>query len=271
MTTIRVVALIAFALCAQPLHAQTTVTGFVRDSAGRPLAGADVAIEALSKHATTDAQGAYRLGDIAPGLRLVRARMLGHTTVANLAQLAAGQAKTLDFTLDRLPQKLDTVVVKERKPVAGVGFAAFEERRSMGFGKFLDSTFLRKNAHRHMKDVMREIPQADVLIAPNEVCRSIGAVRRCYTLPRGMQVAASRRLANRGACLMDVFLDGTLVQPGSQGGEVPPRWERAYDLRNTDVSVLDGVEFYRGPGEAPIEFSASSECGVLILWSRRSR
>ncbi|MEO7456689.1 MAG: carboxypeptidase-like regulatory domain-containing protein [Gemmatimonadaceae bacterium] len=257
-------------MTAATAHAQS-VTGFVRDSAGRPLSGADVAIEALSRHATTDPNGRYLIADIPAGLRLVRARMLGHAAVANLVKLAAGETKTMDFSLERVPLTLDTVVVKDRKNVAGIGFAAMEERRKLGFGKFLDSTFLRKNEHRQLRDVMREIPQTYVATAPDQVCRVIRGSRYCYTLPHGMQVAASRRLANRDACLMEVFLDGVRVQPGSQPGESPPRWERAFDLRSAPIAGLDGVEFYRGAAETPMEYSGSSECGVILLWTHRIR
>jgi hypothetical protein len=255
----------------QAASAQATVTGFVRDSAGRSLPGADVAIEALGKRVTSDANGRYLIADVPPGLRLIRARMLGRAAAASVVQLSAGETRTLDFTLERVPQNLDTVVVKDRRAVAGVGFAAFEERRKLGFGKFLDSTFLRKNEHRHLKDLMREIPRVNVIIAPDEVCRNSGRGRICYTLPHGMEVAASGGLGNRASCLMEVFLDGARVQPGSQPGENPPRFERAFDLRATQVSGLDGVEVYRGPAEAPMEYSASTTCGVMLLWTRRAR
>jgi len=65
-------------LTAQSVAAQSSVTGIVRDSAGRPIASAEVVIEALSKRAIADPNGRYILTDVPAGLRLIRARMLGY-------------------------------------------------------------------------------------------------------------------------------------------------------------------------------------------------
>jgi protocatechuate 3,4-dioxygenase beta subunit len=47
--------------------AQATLTGVVRDSAGRPLVRAEIAIEARRKSTTTDENGRYRLTDVPTG------------------------------------------------------------------------------------------------------------------------------------------------------------------------------------------------------------
>ena len=68
-----------FASCAllgATLGAQGTVTGFVRDSGGRPLSGAEVGIEALGRRALTDEGGRYLLNNVAVGTHMLRARFL---------------------------------------------------------------------------------------------------------------------------------------------------------------------------------------------------
>ncbi|MEO7456688.1 MAG: carboxypeptidase regulatory-like domain-containing protein [Gemmatimonadaceae bacterium] len=241
----------------QTIHAQT-ITGFVRDSAGRPLAQADVSIEALSLRTTTDAGGHYVLGDIAPGMRLVRVRMLGHQPVATMLRIAEGESRRHDVVLDRVPQYLDTVVVHEKSHVAGVGLAAFEERQRLGFGKFFDSTFLRKNEHRRVQDFLRETPGMRVVSPP--LCRGSAAG---FCAPTTMRVAVSSRLGHD--CFTQVILDGSPILGSSKGD-----WERAFDLNSILPSELAAIEVYRSAAEVPGEFnSAVAQCGVIVLWTKR--
>ena len=50
-------------LLSAPVHA-TTVTGKVTDTAGQPVAGAEVKIEGSRRVAYTDANGIYRFDDV---------------------------------------------------------------------------------------------------------------------------------------------------------------------------------------------------------------
>ncbi len=243
-----------------------SVTGFVRDSAGRPLAGADVAIEALAKSTTTDASGRYRLSDIASGSRAVRARAVGHSASARIVQVGDG-ANPVDFVLERLPQQLDSVVVRDRSRIAGVGLAAFDDRRKLGFGKFIDAAELRANEHRSLADLMSSM-QGVTLVKP----------RRCKSLRDPNEHCDSnalKRIAMRGRgqpCAMQVVLDGATVFRGD-GRPVKDAefdWEGAWDLNTTAVSELAGVEVYRSASEVPVEFGGSAAgCGVILLWTRR--
>ena len=253
-------------LTAQSVAAQSSVTGIVRDSAGRPIASAEVVIEALSKRAIADPNGRYILTDVPAGLRLIRARMLGYVPVANMVRVTAGESAQSDFVLERVPQQLDTVLVKDRARVAGIGLAAFEERRSMGFGKFLDSTYLRANEQRGLGDILREIPGTVILTPPRQICRrGLG----CYNPPSTKRVAGSSRVAFIKPCFMEVFLDGALVNRGSIVGEQAD-WEGAFDLNMVTTTGFAAVEVYRSSAEVPMIFqSPTSTCGVLLLWTRR--
>src|SRR4051812_8280355 len=58
------VALIALILSAAPLGAQTAIAGFVRDSAGRPIPDAQVAVETLGRETSADASGHFVLNGL---------------------------------------------------------------------------------------------------------------------------------------------------------------------------------------------------------------
>ena len=248
--------------------AQSSVTGIVRDSSGRPLERAEVVIEAIGKRAITDQAGRYLLADVPAGTRMVNARMLGYVPAANLVRVIAGESRQSDFVLERLPQQLDTLKVKDKARVAGVGLAAFEERRSLGFGKFLDSTYLRQNEQRRLGDILQEIPGTVMLTPPRQICRPrLG----CYNPPSTKRVAGSSRVAFIKPCFMEVYLDGAMVNRGSIAGEQAD-WEGAFDLNMVTTTGFAAVEVYRSLAETPMIFqSPTSTCGVLMLWTRRSQ
>jgi hypothetical protein len=60
--------------------------------------------------------------------------------------------------------QLAPIEVGEAPPqgLRGSGFEAFEERRRMGFGRFLDCRTLRRNEHRRLGSLVR---QASVRVA----------------------------------------------------------------------------------------------------------
>lgn len=61
----------------------------------------------------------------------------------------------------------------------------------------------------------------------------------------------------RTTCAPSIFLNGLPV--GSA------------DLRSLEVSILEGIEVYRGPHEIPVRYltgAGAGQCGVILLWTR---
>jgi hypothetical protein len=219
------------------VNGQGVITGTIReDSTGRVLAGVEVLIK--EKLAVTDARGHYLLAGVKKGEYVALARMVGFRPVRFAVRVNERDTTWADVLLVPLVQPLEPVNV-EAKPdrIAADRLRTFEENRRLGFGKFMDSTYLRQ----------WEAVDFSVLVA---------------RVP-GMRVFCDNRRA-RGPCYatgrcgrMRVFVDGA-----------PSRLE---DIRNDwRVSQLEAVEIYRSPAEIPAEYnSASSACGVLALWTRK--
>jgi iron complex outermembrane receptor protein len=91
------------------------IGGSVRDTAGRPLAGAVVAAPGTARSTTTDAAGRYRLAPVGPGLILVEARMLGHRPARDSVTLSAGDSARIDFVLAPSPLEISPVIVTAAK------------------------------------------------------------------------------------------------------------------------------------------------------------
>ncbi len=104
--------LVPFAAAAAQGAAQTgSVAGKVTDDKGVPIAGAQVAIQGTTVGAQTNATGGYVLARVPVGTHMVRARMVGFGPDSASVTVAAGQQASQDFSLERNPLQLQTLVV----------------------------------------------------------------------------------------------------------------------------------------------------------------
>jgi hypothetical protein len=245
--------------------AQGVLAGTVReDSTARPLAGVEVLLEGTDRRILTDAAGRFLLDGIPAGTRVALFRFVGYRAVRLRMQLAAGDTVRNDVTLVRQGvQQLDPleVTAAPARP-RGIGREALEERRRMGFGRFIDSTDLRRMEHRRVSDVLRGIPGLN-LVRFSDCPPSQG----CMVEERAASGRGETSMFRGGRdtyCWMTVYLDGAYLYRSGGIGK-PPDFSR--DIR---VAALESIEIYRSASEAPPEFSgAVGGCGVIVLWSRR--
>jgi hypothetical protein len=227
--------------------AQTLLTGRVMSS-GQPVAGAEVIVAPHDVIATTSDDGTYRIHLPAPGQVRVSVRVIGFEPATRRLILAATDSTVVDFALIASVQRLAPVEVAglaERRSAKMVGF---EQRRRFNLGTFITRADLADQEQRMLSNVLRNA--AGIQLVP---------------LPRGGFAAASGRgppSLTRGTgsdpsrCYMTVFLDGMML-PGSP------------NVDGLRVEELEAVEIYRGGSQTPIEFNmVSSNCGVLVLWTR---
>jgi hypothetical protein len=118
------VVLLAATLSYGGLAAQTStgsIRGTVADSAGAPLAGAEVVARNVStgvqRTASSNQRGFYSLGGLTPATYELTVRRIGHAPVGRSLQLQVGQILTLDFRLTAATVELEEVVV-QAAPVA---------------------------------------------------------------------------------------------------------------------------------------------------------
>lgn len=88
------------------------VAGRVTDGgSGSPIVGATVTIEGTRRSGVTDAGGRYRIGGLAPGTYVVRARYIGYRPGTVSITLNAEEEATADVALEKSAHQLDQVVV----------------------------------------------------------------------------------------------------------------------------------------------------------------
>jgi hypothetical protein len=84
---------------------------------GRPLPSANVQVTNAGRTATTDLDGRYRIGPVAPGVYTVRAALIGYQpVVVDSVKVVEGQTALADFALTAVPFEMAAVTV-EAAPV----------------------------------------------------------------------------------------------------------------------------------------------------------
>ena len=104
-------ALLLFHLLPVSAMGQGTIAGTVRNAAtGLPLAGAQVAITALSMGGITGPDGQFEVGDVPAGTHTVEISLIGYATVTREVTVSAGQEARLDAELSETALALEGLV-----------------------------------------------------------------------------------------------------------------------------------------------------------------
>lgn len=229
-------------VAAPPLGAQVVRGNLLDAETGKPISNGTVALlsrdSVLVARIATDTAGAFSLLTQRPGAFRIQAERLGYFPAIS-PPVVMGQQDTLDveFRLSSKAVVLEPLVVTSRRRHVGnlAGFYARAERR--GFGRFITRDEIEKLRPTQVTSLLRRVP--GISLQPRA---------------RG----GGYHITVRGNCAPTIFIDGTRVQPLGQTVD---------DL----VSVLDleGVEVYRSPAEAPVQYTMLNPgCGVILFWTR---
>ena len=88
------------------------VEGTVRDADGRPLGGVSVYLSGTTRGTSSDAQGRYRIGAVAPGSYRLVGSMVGYRAHTQPVRLAPGAALRADLRLEPSVEALGAVRVE---------------------------------------------------------------------------------------------------------------------------------------------------------------
>jgi hypothetical protein len=276
----RLLAVLLIPVLVSRAGAQGSLTGYVRDEASlRGLQGVEVSVSGTDHKTKTDKEGKYTLKDILPGTQRISVRAVGYAPIDTALAFTADKATENVFFLGKPAVSLDTVKTKSEGRLAGAGFASFADRAAKGFGAFLDSTFLRANESRNLPDLLTGLKGVQVL--------QPSTCKLTHPVLCGWRVAATKR-GTQAVCTMQVVVDGSVLQRSLEfedrfappfspdavvrayEGRMEDNWRQTLDLNTFNVSSLAGVEVYRSGAEAPDVFGgAATNCGVLVLWTRR--
>jgi hypothetical protein len=218
------------------------VRGTVQTVDGRPLANAIVGLSATGLAMRTDSAGRFLLAATPTGTWTLAVQALGYAPRQQPVDLVPGDTVALVVALVSA-RVMDTVQVRANamaRTVLGRNLVDFDERRKMGFGRFLTQDDFAKAEGRNILNLLTSrIPGM----------RTSGTGRRTLVSSRGPTSVSQRE------CPIRVIFDGS---PNAA----------PLDLDSIEPSTIAAAEFYT-PATLPFQFTFGfSPCGTLLLWSR---
>jgi hypothetical protein len=241
--------LVSFAFVAPASGQQASLIGTVLDdSTERPIANAEVAIDALNRVVRSDSAGNFSIAAIPAGTYRVIVRMLGRQPAQETITFGATDRVERDYLLARATTTLTPVEVKTSGSVDAVRLAEFEERRKLGFGRFLTQDVMEKATGRSLSDVLAGR-------IPGLRSTSLGGTQRAMVSTRG---ALNMQRPTR-PCLVQVIVDGMIRYNGNQ---------EPFNINGIEPMNVAGIEYYT-TSQTPVQFNGTgTPCGTLVVWTR---
>jgi hypothetical protein len=270
----RVLALII----ATPLGLQAQgaqLSGVVIGAPGNgPVSNAEVVVREGGIRAYSDSTGRFRIVGVPRGSYWVVARKLGFGADSARVMIKGETESTLNFVLQTQPAVLDTITSRATAAYRSPQLRGFEERRRTGQGYFVAEAELRKFDHTSLPAVLSKLPGLRLVgyrgASYAQSSRNAGGggfaiLGPSKSSPRpgcdGSRADPCDLNSPRG-CWVAVYLDGIPIFTGPPGN--------APDFARMQVNEYAGVEYYSGGARIPVQFASgkSSDCGVLLLWTR---
>ncbi len=218
------------------------VRGTVQTVDGRPLANAIVGLSATGLAMRTDSAGRFLFAATPTGTWTLAVQALGYAPRQQPVDLVPGDTVALVVALVSA-RVMDTVQVRANamaRTVLGRNLVDFDERRKMGFGRFLTQDDFAKAEGRNILNLLTSrIPGM----------RTSGTGRRTLVSSRGPTSVSQQE------CPIRVIFDGM-----PNAGPL--------DLDSIEPATIAAAEFHT-PATLPFQFAfGGSPCGTLLLWSR---
>lgn len=238
---------------------RAALSGLVVDSMQQPIAGADVVLPALGLRTTSDARGAFRIDSVPSGTHDVSVRHIGHAPLNAQITFAPRQLVERRIVLPKVTS-LDTVAVTALGPIE-----SFEENRRRGIGAFITRGDLERQRGRKMSEILEQLRGMRIVPASGGKAY-VSSGRRSVVSLRPVNPPDDNRLVpDQSYCLAQVYVNDAIVYSGTPG-------EPVFDINSLSPDQIEAVEYYATPASTPLKYSRrSSECGVVVIHTRRSR
>jgi len=253
---------------------RTAVASFVgtivEDSTFAPVADAELLLPDLGLRTRSDSSGAFSIEGIPVGAHRVVARRVGFGALETSLTFEPNEREERRLVLTRVTVLTEVAVVER---YLEVGMREFEENRRTGLGDFLTPDDLDRLQGRFMSDAMSRF--SGIALLRGGARSYVLSVRRppslgdqdCRQIRPGsatyVPTQVERRQGIQCACYAQVWVDGTLMNPGQPA--------EPFDVNSIRADEVEAVEWYASPAQTPARYSGlNSSCGVLVVHRRRS-
>lgn len=234
------------------------------DLDGSPIENAEVSIPALAKAVQTASDGAFLLREIPAGIHEINVRRLGYRQGRTWVNFSAAKTVERNFLVGRATA-LDTIAVTALR-----GTEAFEERRKSGLGQFVTRAQLEKHENLDLPAIVARLRGVRFVRGSGSSATYVVGGRGGVDAFASQQQLCDRlrfegkepEPTQRCQCYAQVYLDNTMIYGASPGETVP-------DINAIPLTAIEALEYYTG-AETPVAYSRlNSNCGVLIIHTRR--
>ncbi len=239
------------ALEAAPVHrGSARLVGTVRNKAGRALSGAQVRVIGTDVSATASDSGRFAPAGLPAGTQSLEVRYVGYLRKRVPVELSSRTPRDVSVVMqDRVSELAATTVYGTGPEKSKTDWNGFYQRSKSPFGTYATRAEIEKMA----------APSLCVVLAKLGLQMTYGSAGSGKIVSsQGCRILMHGQDAGR-ACNPTIIIDRA---PFS--GSVA---DLASEFPVDDVA---GIEVYRGPATAPVEFSqGSSKCGLILLWTGR--
>ena len=236
---------LALGVVGRNVVAQTppVVYGVVTTAYGGAIPGAEVLIGNSTLRAITSDSGTFMLQSTPTGRLHITVRRLGFRPAEKTVDLGATDAKELNFELEAVAEKLDSIIIAGRG--ANPRMTEFWNRRSAGVGAFVTREDIDRRRPYRPSDLLRTI--SGVRVGKDDLN---GQPRIAMGRSPGAQVLGA-------TCDVNYYMDGNWMAPGT------------FHLDDLSSAEIEAIEIYRGPSETPTRFKQrETACGLIAIWTR---
>lgn len=252
------------------------IAGFVTDTSGAAVPGAEVAILGSVQHrAYTDSIGHFRFAAIGPGERVLTVRRIGFIARSFIVQLASAETAQLVLELEPFPVELPDIVVSV--PRLPSRFDDFRRRQATGFGTYITRAHIAARAPRRTSELMTmqlgielgyELGGVTLYSSRGPVVSlqgsmggeaqlGPGAFEDSMNIRDGAQRIGTRSMVSvLSRCRIPIVLDDALMSEGFSLDDILP-------------GEIEAIEVYRGMATIPAQYLRyETRCGLVIVWTR---
>jgi len=220
---------------------------------GKALGSVDVQIAAVFMGGVTNDAGRFDMPAVPPGRYAVGFSSLGYATRIDTVEIVSGQTSDVKVRLSLDPLDIEPieVVVEPREMI--LEDVGFYQRRTDGFGKFIDRAVIEARNPYEMTDLFVGINGVFLVQDPYSGMEQ-NIVLRGGRLGRGLR--------GGGHCYPQVVVDGLIVH---RGGEFPAHIDQL-----VDTDAVAGIEIFPSSIGVPTQYGGvDAACGVIVIWTRR--